>query len=132
MMLRYRTLWLVLSWLWLAIIIILSLITLPKTAEISIPYFDKVEHTFSYFVLMFLFSQCYLLSKIRVRYAMSFIVVGIVLEILQSFTVARQFEYADMLANTTGIVLGLLFSNSILQKVIIFIDHKILSYIFDK
>ena len=125
MKLHYRIVWLTFSWLWLLAIINLSLITIPKSVEFAIPHLDKVEHTFSYFVLMFLFSQCYRLNKTRAVYAVIFICLGIMLEILQSFTITRQFEYADMVANSSGVILGLILGDSYLQKIVIFIDEKI-------
>ena len=125
MELHFRIFWLTLSWLWLLVIINLSFITIPKSIEFTIPHLDKVEHTFSYFILMFLFAQCYRLNKTRAVYAVIFICIGIMLEILQSFTITRQFEFADMIANSSGVILGLIFGDSYLQKIVIFVDEKI-------
>lgn len=125
MALHSRTIWLTVSWLWLLTVIILSLIAIPKSVDIAIPYLDKVEHVFSYFVLMFLFSQCYTQKKTRVIYAIGFILVGIILEVLQGFTVVRKFEYADMIANTSGVVFGMIMADSFLHKIVIFVDEKL-------
>jgi len=125
MILHNRILWLTISWLWLSVIILLSLITLPQSVEVSIPHIDKIEHAMSYFVLMFLFGQCYIQKKTRLIYAVAFICMGIILEYLQSLTATRQFEYADMLANSSGVLLGILLSDSYLRNVIIFIDKKL-------
>ncbi len=131
MSLQFRAALLTLSWIWLGVIIILSLISIPGSVTVSIPHIDKIEHTFSYFILMFLFGQCYVLTRTRIIYAMFFIALGISLEYLQSLTATRQFEYADMIANTTGVFLGLLLSDSLLQKVVIAVDNK-LKIIFKK
>jgi len=128
MKLKFRTLWLGISWFWLILIIIFSLITLPKTAGYNIPNLDKLEHLFSYFLLMFLFAQCYKTWRIRIIYAVVFISLGVVLEFLQSFTLTRQFEYADMVANTSGVILGLIFSDGYLQKVVINVDNNLKNY----
>lgn len=125
MTLHYRNIWLTLSWAWLLVIIILSLITIPTSVEFSVPYIDKVEHTVSYFILMFLFSQCYSQVTTRLMYAFVFICIGILLEYLQSLTVTRQFEIADMVANSSGVVLGVLLSDSGLRHIISFVDNRI-------
>jgi len=128
MILNFRIFWLSLSWLWLFTIIVLSLISIPKTVTISIPHIDKLEHAISYCILMFLFAQCYSLKKTRIQYAVAFTCVGVLLEIFQSFTIDRFFEYADMVANTTGVILGLILSDSFLQKIVVYIDDKLRNY----
>jgi VanZ family protein len=125
MKLHYRNVWLTLGWAWLFIIIILSLITIPSAVNVPIPYVDKIEHTVSYFVLMFLFGQCYTKLNTRTIYAVIFISIGIILEFLQGLTTTRQFEYADMIANSSGVVLGLILSDSYLQNIIRYIDNKL-------
>ena len=125
MILHNRTLWLTVSWLWLFVIIILSLITLPQSVEVAIPHIDKIEHAMSYFILMVLFGQCYTQKRTRLIYAVVFICMGIILEYLQNLTATRQFEYADMLANSSGVVLGVVLSESYLGNVIVFIDNKL-------
>lgn len=124
MHLQNRKLWLGLSWFWLLFIIIFSVITLPKTVGVNIPNLDKLEHAFSYLLLMFLFAQCYTHYKTRIVYAIAFTAVGIVLEIIQSFTATRQFEYADMVANTSGVIAGLILADSYLRKIVLFVDKK--------
>ncbi len=128
--LKLRKLWLTLGWFWLLIIVTLSLISIPKIAELSILYIDKIEHTISYFVLMFLFSQCYKAKVIRLAYALLFIFLGVSLEFLQGYTVTRQFEYADMLANTSGVILGLILSDSFFNKIIRYLDSMLLRTFF--
>ncbi|RKZ66893.1 MAG: VanZ family protein, partial [Gammaproteobacteria bacterium] len=38
----------------------------------------------------------------------TFVIMGVVLEYLQSFDPTRMSEFADMIANSTGVVLGLM------------------------
>jgi len=121
--LSLRSVWLTISWMWLFVIIVFSLITVPDTLNIKISQFDKVEHFFSYFVLMFLFAQCYNQKSSRLIYGAVFIAIGVVLEILQSYSVTRLFEYTDMVANSTGVIFGLLLDDGILQKYFIKIDN---------
>ncbi len=124
MQLHNRKFWLIIAWFCLCTIFVLSLISIPKVVIIKVDNIDKVEHLIAYAVLMFLFSQCYLQAKTRLVYAIAFICMGILLEVLQGLTATRQFEYADMIANSTGVVVGWMLSDSYLQKIVIYIDLK--------
>lgn len=122
--LQHRAVWLRLAWLCLIVIVTLSLISIPKIADLSIKNIDKIEHTISYFVLMFLFAQCYPSTITRGSYALFFILLGVSLEFLQGFTATRQFEYADMIANSAGVILGFMLGDSFLKKIVIYLDNK--------
>ena len=95
-----------------------SLTTTPPKIDIQFKYLDKIEHMFSYFVLMFWFAQLYPENKTRIYYALFFISLGITLEILQGLGGVRFFEYADMLANTTGVVIGYVLTRGKLKNLL--------------
>jgi VanZ family protein len=99
-------LYLTIGWLLVLLVCYFSLTSTPPRVDIQFKYLDKLQHLFSYFVLMFWFAQLYPQNKIRVYYALFFISLGIALEILQGLGGVRLFEYADMLANATGVVIG--------------------------
>lgn len=96
----------------------LSLIKMPK-ADINISNIDKVYHLFAYFTL----TICWLFSFYKKKHLKYFIVIsciiyGIVIEVLQdTLTMYRTGDYKDVLANTLGIVLGLVVFNQILKKI---------------
>lgn len=102
--LRYFRLWLALGWLAVAVVVALSLTSHP----INVPsrYGDKWGHLLAYGVLMGWFVQLYQRRGVLLLHALFFVVLGVALEFLQGYT-GRYFEYADMVANTTGVVLGL-------------------------
>ena len=50
------------------------------------------------------------------RLAVTLIAMGITIEYLQRATGYRTFEYADMLANTAGVTLGLILSSTSMGK----------------
>jgi VanZ family protein len=54
------------------------------------------------------FAQIYHGRFQRNLIAVMLVIMGVMLEYLQSFDPNRFYEYADMLANSTGVVLGLL------------------------
>ena len=103
---RYFKLWLAIGWLLVLLVCYFSLTSTPPKIDVQFKYLDKLEHLLSYFVLMFWFAQLYLKNKTRIYYALFFILLGITLEVLQGLGGVRFFEYADMLANTTGVVIG--------------------------
>jgi len=86
---------------YIAFIIVMSLI--PSPPEIDPTESDIFAHLFTYLLLMLWFSNLYPVAIHR-RLAGSFIVLGMTLEILQGFSGYREFEFVDILANSTGIM----------------------------
>ena len=97
----------------------LSLMRMPKVEVISFNNIDKLYHLFAYFTL----SSCWLFSfykKPSLKYIIILICIiyGIIIEVLQdTLTLYRTGDYNDVLANTIGIILGLLVFNIILKKI---------------
>jgi VanZ family protein len=102
--LRWLPLWLAMGWLLVATVIYLSLT--PTPPDIDLPQGDKLGHVAAYATLMFWFMQMYERRRSRVLFALGFVLLGIALEFLQTLTETRQFEIADMLADTAGVALG--------------------------
>ena len=67
---------------------------------------DKLVHVLAYFAMMAWFGGLYRRSS-HWRIALALCFLGIALEWLQQLGGARQGDLADVLANTTGIALGL-------------------------
>ena len=103
-----RRLWIAGGWLVIAAIVWFSLT--PHPLEANIPEGDKLNHLLGYGILMAWWSQLQLDSSRRLRLAISFIALGIAMEIAQGFTPTRQPDVFDVLANTIGILLGWLAS----------------------
>ena len=119
---RYQKLWLVIGYVLVSTVIYLSVSSNPPDPGIDVPYFDKIGHTLAYFILMGWFAQLYHLKKQRIIYALGFVAMGVAMEYVQSFDPARMAEFADMMANTSGVVVALLITRMsafrlILQKV---------------
>ena len=106
--LKLSFLWLSLGCVMVALVVYLSLTSSPVDTGLSFPYQDKVFHAFAYFVLMTWFAQIYHGRFQRNLIAVMLVIMGVMLEYLQSFDPNRFYEYADMFANSTGVVLGLL------------------------
>ncbi|WP_156109199.1 VanZ family protein [Polaribacter sp. Hel1_85] len=96
----------------------LSLMKMPKV-EGNFSKIDKVYHLFAYFTL----TICWLFSfykKPTLKYLIIIgcIIYGIIIEVLQdTLTTYRTGDFKDILANTLGIVLGLIVFNQILRKI---------------
>jgi VanZ family protein len=104
--LRLRFLWLSIGYALVALVVYLSLTSSPVDLDVSFPLQDKVFHALAYFALMAWFSQIYHARFQRNLFALAFVMMGISLECLQSFDPGRYFEFADMIANATGVALG--------------------------
>ncbi|WP_439129009.1 VanZ family protein [Polaribacter sp.] len=97
-------------------IVYLSLIKMPKY-DVGISHSDKWQHAFAYFTL----AICWLLAlcKKTNKYfiVLSCIIFGIIIEVLQStVTNYRTGDYLDVVANSIGVLIGLLFFNQISKK----------------
>ncbi|MBL7471987.1 VanZ family protein [Robertkochia sediminum] len=100
--------------LWLLSVSLASLVSasfLPKV-EGGIPNLDKLVHAVFYMVATLLLYMHYRKSQAKgllIRIAGFCLVYGIIIEVLQySLPYERAFEWADMLANATGIILAII------------------------
>jgi VanZ family protein len=97
-----RNTWLTLGWGLVLAVVYLSLT--PKPPSTDMIYFgDKIGHFLAYATLMGWWSQ---IDSRHCRLALSFMLLGLALEIAQSFTDTRQGDVFDMAANSFGLGLG--------------------------
>ncbi|WP_299015391.1 VanZ family protein [uncultured Polaribacter sp.] len=100
------------------VIVYLSLIKIPKQNVINFNNLDKVQHSIAYFFLSvaWLFTFYKKPSKKTIVVILC-IVFGIVIEVLQEILTAyRTGDLLDIIANSFGILLGLVFFNRTLGK----------------
>ena len=116
---RYYNLWLVIGWSLVLLVCVFSLMPHPPKIDIKFEQLDKLEHALSYFILMFWFAQLYHQNKTRIYYAVFFVLLGVSIEILQGIGGVRMFEYADMLANATGVLLGYMITKGRLKNLLL-------------
>ncbi len=105
--LKLRFLWLTIAYALVALVVFLSLTSSPVDLELAFPYQDKFFHAIAYFTLMAWFSQIYHDKFQRNMIAVVLVFMGVTLEYLQSFDANRYSEIADLVANITGVALGL-------------------------
>ena len=102
--LRYRTFWLIIGYLLIALVVFLSLTSKPVQIDTNLPYQDKLLHALAYFVLTFWFMQIYHTRHQVFRWVVFFLCLGLLMEYLQGFEPKRYSEVGDMVANALGVV----------------------------
>ena len=114
--LKYRGLWLSLGWLLVATVWYTCLMPRPPQIDLGIEFFDKITHFTAYAGMMAWFMQLYYRKQTRLFYAIGFILMGVVIEFLQGMGPDRMFEYADMLANSLGVLFASLIIRGRMQR----------------
>lgn len=126
-MLRYFSLWLSIGWLMVFSLCYFSLVSDPPKFDVDFKHFDKVRHFIAYFVLMFWFAQLYKSKMNRYGYAIFFILMGAILEVMQGLGGVRYFEYYDMLANTAGVAAAWFITKKRCTTLFLTIEKRILN-----
>ena len=122
---KFRRTWLVLGGVWIAAVVYISLVPHPPQ-PMHFEYSDKLEHTLAYGLLMLWFCQVYQKLAHRIQVALWLTALGVSMEFLQRMTGYRYFEYADMLANSAGVLLGWALANTVLGRIGTMLEIKFL------
>lgn len=122
--LQYRKAWLSIGWMLIFAIIYLTLMPSPPELMDSISYGDKIGHLVAYAILMLWFCQLYLGIQHRLLLSLALILMGISLEFLQGLAGVRMYEIADMIANSTGVIIGAILTYAGLGNVLHNIEKK--------
>ncbi len=112
---------------WMVFITVLSLVSFDDdtSLDLDIPYFDKIVHFTFYFIagaLGSLFLQSLQRgakadSRRLLKFLLGLIGYGILIEVLQdSVTTYRSAELLDILANSVGAIIGILFIRTVNRK----------------
>lgn len=101
--LRHRKLWLGIGWCLICAIIYLSLTPHPPSPGFK--FGDKVGHISAYTLATWWMLQLYQRSRYWII-ALMLIGLGVSLEIAQSFSPLRHFDYYDAVANAAGVALA--------------------------
>ena len=116
--------WQVIGWCGVLTVIFLTLMPKPP----SVPGFlswDKAQHVIAYAGLMWWYRQSF---SPQIGWIVFMVVLGVGLECIQGMTDYRYFEYADMVANSLGVICGVLLAATPLGRTIIWIDGIASSY----
>lgn len=103
--LKKPVLWFSMAYAMLAIVGVLSLVPVP---DVGVEGSDKLMHFSTYFLLSAGFTTLVRFNRSLLLIFIGLISYGVLLEFLQSLTGYRYMESYDMLANSAGVVCGLL------------------------
>lgn len=113
----------VLSILYTFLLLLLCLISLNNLPKVSISYADKIFHLIAYIIFTLLwFFSFFLRFKVKIYRSITISVLfatlfGIFIEVLQgSLTSTRSFDYYDVLANTTGVIIAAIMLKVLTKK----------------
>jgi hypothetical protein len=123
--LKYRFFWLCIGYALIALVVCLSVVSDPVNVRLNFPYEDKVYHMLAYFTLMAWFAQIYHQRLWRMLLIVGFILLGILMEYIQSFDSSRYAEAGDILANTSGVIAGYLFNLTAARYTLVKIERLI-------
>lgn len=101
--LRLKLIWLAIGLLYMGYVIYVTLAPRPPSIFTNFLY-DKAYHFLGYLCLMGWFGLIFHSGRARIILAILFVLLGIALEFLQGMGGVRQFEVADMFANSLGVL----------------------------
>ena len=127
--LRYPRLWMTLGWAMVTAVIVGSLS--PGELVRAFSLHDKMLHAGSYFLLMVWVAGLYPRNR-HVLLALVLLCLGTALDVLQSGTATRQFDPRDVLANASGISLGLVLSYWLLEGWCQWLERRLLAVAADR
>jgi VanZ family protein len=113
--LRYPRLWLLLGWLAVAVVIGASLMPAKAVEVLFGSLNDKIEHIVAYAGLMAWFGGMFRRTSL-LWIALSFVVLGGVLELLQGLTPTRTPDIVDLEADSIGVAIGLVLALTVLTR----------------
>ena len=123
--LRWTPLWLLLGICLVITVIYLSLTAKPPVV-MNFEFSDKVGHFLAYAVLMGWFGQIFTGRLPLILFALGFVLMGVSLEFVQGMGRHRHFEYADMVANMIGVILGLLLTITVFKGSLRWVEQRVI------
>ncbi|RMH20679.1 MAG: hypothetical protein D6698_03745 [Gammaproteobacteria bacterium] len=121
--LQYRKLWLVIGWLIVIAINVGSLY--PYVPErIMSGGLDKVWHSGSYALLMLWFCMLYDGVRRRILIGIGWALMGLMIEVLQGFSIIRTFDLLDFAADVIGISIGGVLMLTPLSRMLLWLESK--------
>ena len=98
-------------------LVILSLMKIPAH-KLGITHLDKLQHCFAYFVLSISWLIVFYKKKKKRLVVVCCILLGVIIEVSQNtLTSYRTGDFYDVIANSLGVLLGLLVFNKFSKKI---------------
>lgn len=125
--LRYRTLWLMVGWLLVGGVVFLTLTPEPPDMR-AMGVSDKFAHAAGYMGMMGWFIQIFHVPRTRLYTGILLVAMGVGLEILQGLQGTRVMEFADMLANSAGVLLAWALAHTRCAFLLQWFENRVLGY----
>jgi VanZ family protein len=109
--LRFKSLYLALGIAYIGAVCWFTLTSHPPQGP-DFPNADKWEHLAAYGLMMTWFGQLVQTPRLRIRLALAFVGLGVLLELLQGLGGVRHMELADAAANALGVWMGHAFTRA--------------------
>ena len=122
--LKLRFFWLAIGYGLVTFVVYMSVSSNPIQGP-DFPFQDKFFHALAYFALMSWFAQIYHDKFQRNMIAVVFLLMGLLMEYIQSFDPNRMAEMADVLANALGVFFGFILSRTALKNVLLKFEQTI-------
>lgn len=124
--LRFFRFWILIGILLVVLVFYLSLTSKPPKI-VTFQFGDKVGHLLAYSTLMFWFGQLFVQRNYQIACFVFFLTMGLGLEVLQGMGGHRYFEWADMLANGLGVLLGWLLARFVLKDLFLKLEQRLVA-----
>ncbi|MFC1838295.1 VanZ family protein [Thermodesulfobacteriota bacterium] len=121
--LRFQRVWCSVAFMNIGLIIILSLIPGPEDIP-RIFGLDKVLHIIAYAFSMLWCNMCYRDKKYIILFSVGLILMGIALEIVQGVIGYRMMSIYDMIANSIGVLFGLVLARTRLSLLLSYVEKR--------
>lgn len=122
--LKFLKFWLLIGWIQIGLVILLSLLPSPA----GLPGFmgaDKLMHFSVYLFVMFWFGLCYFPGRAYNLMGLGLVLMGVVLELIQSKTSYRSMSCFDMAANALGVSLGWVLARTRVSEALIYVEKML-------
>lgn len=122
--LRFKRLWLAVGLLLILGVSFGSVLSVPASVQ-SVMLHDKLTHLLVYAALMGWFSQIFRHDLTRLLLAVAIALLGVGMEYLQGMVPHRQFEVADMIANSSGVLLAWALAYTSIGNILPWVENRL-------
>ncbi len=119
--LKLHYVWFGAGYVLLVFVATVSLIPISNDGGVS----DKLMHLLTYLVLSSWFSLLVMQARSLLSVGIGLILFGILIEMFQAMTSYRSAEFADAVANSLGVLIGLVFHFTPLHRVLRWLDVRL-------
>lgn len=123
---RWPALWVAIWLAMIAVVVATSLLSADDLPPSPFDGFDKVEHFTAYLVLSVYAGMLFAQRRAQSVAAVALIALGVGLEFAQgALTVSRMADSADALANSLGVLAGLMLAPTPVSQLLLWVENRV-------